>query len=87
MIEFFAGAVTMSFVIAGVFFLRFWKKTADQLFLYFAIAFWLLAANQLTAAWLGVTDERTPYVYLLRVLAFGLIIWAIIGKNVSAARK
>lgn len=81
MIEFLSGAVTMGFLMAALFFLRFWKRTSDQLFLAFAIAFALLALNQALAYWLGAADERVGYTYLLRVLAFVLILVAIVNKN------
>jgi hypothetical protein len=42
---FFSGMVTMGFLIAGLFFLRFWWRTQDKLFAVFAVAFWLFAAN------------------------------------------
>lgn len=82
--DFLAGALTASFLVAGMLFLRFWKRTRDRLFLAFALAFGLLALNQLSAALLGAGDERTPYTYALRVLGFVLILVAIIDKNVSA---
>lgn len=87
MIDFLAGAVTLGYAVASVFFLRFWRKTADRLFLAFAAAFVLLALNQVLAAVLEFGDERTPYVYSLRVLGFLLILWAIIDKNLSGRRK
>ena len=67
-----------------MFFLRFWRRTRDRLFLAFAAAFVLLALNQALAAFLGAGDELTPYTYVLRVLGFVLILFAIIDKNVSA---
>jgi peptidoglycan/LPS O-acetylase OafA/YrhL len=82
-IEFLSGAVTLGFILAAVFFLRFWRKTADRLFLAFAIAFFLLALNQALAQWLGAADERVGYTYLLRVIGFVLILAAIVDKNVS----
>jgi hypothetical protein len=86
MIDFLAGAVTMGFVVASAFFVRFWRKTADRLFLAFAAAFGLLALNQVLAAVLEAGDERTPFVYVLRVLAFILILLAIVDKNVAPRR-
>lgn len=78
---FLSGVVTMGFVIAGLFFLRFWSRTRDNLFIAFAFAFWLLGLNQ---ALIALTDmpveERTP-LYLLRLAAFGLIIVSIWMKN------
>ena len=87
MIEFLSGALTMGFVVGALFFLRFWRKTADRLFLAFAAAFVLLAFNQALATWLGAADERVGYAYLLRVLGFILILIAIVDKNVSAGRR
>jgi hypothetical protein len=81
MIEFFSGVVTMGYLVASGFFIRFWRKTVDRLFLAFAVAFVLLAANQALALWLGAADERLGYTYLLRVLGFVLILAAIIDKN------
>ena len=85
MIEFLSGAVTMGFVIAAVFFLRFWRRTRDRFFVAFSVAFFLLALNQALAQWLGAADERVMYTYLLRVLGFVIILAAIIDKNTGKA--
>lgn len=45
MIEFLAGAVAFAYLVAGVYFHRFWRITNDRLFIGFAWAFWLLAVN------------------------------------------
>jgi uncharacterized membrane protein len=78
---FLSGAVTAGFLIASLFFLRFWKDTRDRLFLSFALAFMLLGLHQ---ALLVITDipieERSP-LYLLRLIAFAMIIWSIIQKS------
>lgn len=87
MIEYLSGAVTLGFVIGALFFLRFWRKTSDRLFLAFAVAFGLLALNQALAQWLGAADERVGYTYLLRVLGFVLILVAIVDKNISGGGK
>jgi hypothetical protein len=86
MIEFLAGAVTMGFLTAALFFTRFWRKTHDRFFLAFAAAFLLLGVNQALAQWLGAADERVSYTYLLRVLAFVIILAAIVDKNLSGKR-
>jgi hypothetical protein len=86
-IEFLAGALTLGFIVAAVFFLRFWRKTGDRLFLMFAIAFFLLALNQALAQWLGAADERVGYTYLLRVIGFVLILGGIVDKNVARGRR
>jgi hypothetical protein len=87
LVDFLAGAVTLGFFVAAGFFLRFWRRTHDRLFLAFAAAFVLLAVNQALAAFLGAGDELTPYTYLLRVLGFMLILYAIIDKNVTSGRR
>ena len=87
LVDYMSGAVTLGFLVAAGFFLRFWRKTQDRLFLAFAAAFVLLAVNQALAAFLGAGDERTPYTYLLRVLGFVLILYAIVDKNLSSGRR
>ena len=87
MIEFLSGAVTLGYLVASGFFMRFWRKTNDRLFLAFGLAFLLLALNQTLAQWLGAADERLGYTYLLRVLGFVLILVAIIDKNLAQREK
>ena len=87
LVDFLAGAVTLGYFVAAAFFLRFWRRTHDRLFLAFAAAFLLLSVNQALAAFLGAGDERTPYTYVLRVLGFVLILYAIVDKNLPSSRK
>lgn len=80
------GAVTLGYLVAGIFFLRFWRKTHDRLFLAFGVAFALLAVNQMLATAIGAGDENVVFAYLLRVLGFVLILAAIVDKNLSTRR-
>lgn len=83
---FLAGAIVAGFAIAGLFFLKFWKKTRDELFLAFTGAFWLLGLGQALLTFSNIPlEERTP-LYLLRLAAFVLILVAIWRKNRSPAR-
>jgi hypothetical protein len=75
------GMVTMGFLIAALFFLRFWRRTQDGLFVTFAIAFVLLAFNQVLIGLSVVPREDQALLYLLRLAAFALLIIAIIRKN------
>ena len=86
MIEFFSGAVTLGFLVAAGFFLRFWRQTADRLFLAFALAFVLFALNQALASWLTVVIEPASLIYALRVLGFVIILGAIVDKNARPGR-
>ncbi len=75
------GAIIMGYAVAAVFFLKFWRRTADNLFLAFAAAFLLMAATPLLTILLEVPREEQSPFYLLRLLAFLIIIVAIIGKS------
>ncbi|PSJ37113.1 DUF5985 family protein [Allosphingosinicella deserti] len=80
-LNFLAGAATFGFFLAGLFFLRFWKKTADSLFLSFAAAFFLLGVGQAALALANIPVEERSWLYLFRLAAFALILVAIIRKN------
>jgi len=80
---FLAGAVTMGFAIATLFFLRFWQRTRDRLFLAFSIAFLLLGLNQAIVILANIPVEDRSPIYLLRLAAFAIIIWAVIQKTRS----
>ena len=82
-----AGAITMGYLVVGVFFLRFWRRTSDRLFAIFALAFWLLAANQALVYLIGIPQEYLSWAYLLRAAAFTLIAVAIVAKNLPERRK
>jgi hypothetical protein len=82
---FLSGAVVAGFLLASLFFLRFWKRTRDSLFLAFAAAFFLLGLGQSLLALANVPDEERSWLYLIRLLAFALILAAIIRKNRRSA--
>lgn len=84
MIDFLSGACTLGFVVAAMYFARFWRKTRDRLFASFAVAFVLLALNQIAVAAFEAADERSGDSYVLRVLGFVLILYAIVDKNVRS---
>ena len=80
--QFLLGLVVMGSVVAGLFFLRFWRKTRDRLFIIFALAFWILALNWALLALINPMGEaKRSLFYVLRLVAFILIIYAIIDKN------
>jgi hypothetical protein len=81
--DFFSGMIAMGFTVCAVFFLRFWRRTRDSLFLVFSIAFLLLALNQALTTLLGLPLEERSWLYLLRLAAFLIIIGAIVRKNIG----
>jgi hypothetical protein len=86
LIPFLAGATVLGFVLAGLFFLRFWTKTRDELFLVFTLAFWLLGLSQALLSFSDVPVEERTHLYLLRLAAFALILVAVWRKNRRANR-
>ncbi len=75
------GVIAAGYLIAGVFFLRFWSKTRESLLLIFACAFCLLAISQTLLGLLDLDREEQSWIYLIRLLAFSLIIIGIASVN------
>jgi hypothetical protein len=75
------GAISMGTITIGLFFLRFWRNTGDRFFLFFATAFGLEGVNRALLALYQDSDEHQPIFYLIRLLAFLLILIAIVDKN------
>lgn len=84
--QFVAGIITAGYGIAGLFFLKFWHRSRDVLFVAFCIAFWLLAINQFLLFMGNTPAEEQSWIYLLRLAAFALIAAAIVHKNASQRR-
>ena len=80
------GAIIMGYAVAALFFLKFWRRTRDGLFVAFAAAFLLMALTPLLTAALEVPREEQSPFYLLRLGAFLLIIVAIVAKSRGARR-
>jgi hypothetical protein len=76
-----AGAITMASLVIALFFLRFWRNTRDRFFLYFALSFAIEGGHRLYSALNDHGGEDSPLHYLIRLLAYGLILWAILEKN------
>lgn len=79
-----SGMIVAGYLVGAVFFLKFWKRTADRLFLAFGIAFFALAGQRLLLVLVAGSDGAEIYLYLIRLLAFSLILLAIINKNREA---
>jgi hypothetical protein len=75
------GALATASTVVTLFFVRFWRVSNDRLFLYFALGFLTLAANWTALALIHPPLESRHYLYVLRLLAFVLIIVGIIDKN------
>lgn len=81
MIDFISGILTMGYIVAGIFFLRFWRDTRDRLFAMFGAAFFILAVHRIGLEFSHDVPERITAWYFVRLLAFLIIIVAIVDKN------
>jgi hypothetical protein len=77
------GAIAMGFFVAGLFFLRYWLSTRDRFFIYFTVSFFIEAANRVNIAVNHAWSEGSPVYFMVRLVAFGLIVLAIWDKNRS----
>lgn len=78
---FLLGVIVTSSLIAGMFFLKFWRRTGDQLFMAFAAAFLIESLNRMFFLFMERPNEGSPIIYIVRLLAFLLILIAIVRKN------
>lgn len=83
---FIEGAIMMGNAVAALFFLSFWRRTRDRLLLAFSLSFGLTALLRLVQSIVRVPSEHAHYLYLIRLFAYGLIVYAIVYKNRSNAR-
>lgn len=75
-----SGAITIAALTIALFFLRYWRHSGERLFLYFALAFVLEGVHRLLPA-LPNANLDSPEVYLIRLVEYLLILFAIIAKN------
>ena len=81
--EFVAGLLTMGYMVSALYFLRFWRRSGERLFVFFALAFALLAAQRLGLTFLTAIDSN--WLYGTRLLALLLLLAGILEKNPTAA--
>ena len=90
MTDFLAGGTAVAALAVALFFLRFWHRSGDRFFALFALAFAVFAGNRVLFAAVDADDESRPWIYVVRLVAFLLILAAIVDKNrqpSSAARR
>ena len=78
---FLLGAIVTCSLVAGAFFLKFWKQTRDRLFLGFAAAFAIEGVNRMAFLFLDEPHAGDPVIYSVRLFSYLLILSAIIHKN------
>lgn len=83
---FVSGLLAGGYVVIVLFFLRFWRDTRDRLFGWFAVAFALLAVQRVVLLFTLDRPALEAPVYGVRLLAFLIIIAAVLDKNRAARR-
>lgn len=79
--DFLGGAIVMGFSVGALLFLKFWRRTRESIFLAFAASFLLLALTQALLTLGAVYTEERSWLYLLRLAAFLLILFALWWQN------
>ena len=78
------GAIAVASLVASLFFLRFWRQTRDRFFLFFALSFLIEGLNRFALYALAGLDDQHPIYYVIRLVAYGLIVVAILDKNLKS---
>jgi uncharacterized membrane protein HdeD (DUF308 family) len=81
------GAIAMASLVAGLFFLRFWKDTGDRFFLFFSISFFVEGVNRFALALTNDPNEGRLFFYFVRFLSFVLILIGIVHKNLAKSTR
>ncbi len=80
---FLLGVIAMASFTASLFFFRFWRETRDFLFLAFALAFLIEGACRTSMLLTRHPNEASPWIYVVRLVGFLLVLGAIVNKNRS----
>jgi hypothetical protein len=87
MSQFLHGVLFLGYAVISLFFVRYWRKSHDRLFLFFAVAFAIMSAHRAMLASLDVHNEVGTWVYWVRLLSYVLILYAIVDKNLRQAKS
>lgn len=79
--QFINGGMMIACLVAALFFVRFFTATRDRLFAAFAAAFTLLAVERMLLVPIDPASEARTWVFLIRLVAFLVIVLAIADKN------
>jgi hypothetical protein len=81
MIDFLQGGAAVGAWIVAMFLVKFWRESRDRLLLLFSLAFVVLGLNWALVSVFHPGGETRHLYYLLRLVAFLLILGAILDKN------
>ena len=78
-----SGAILLGYWAIGLFFFQFQRRSGDRFFGFFGCAFWLLTFERILIIWVFPDQEEKSFVYVVRLISFLFILYAIIDKNRS----
>jgi hypothetical protein len=84
---FLLGVIVTASITAGIFFLKFWRQTRDLLFLAFGVAFLVEGVNRTTLLLAPSPNEGSASIYVVRLLAFVLMLAGILYKRAGGGRS
>ncbi|HUJ00794.1 MAG TPA: DUF5985 family protein [Usitatibacter sp.] len=85
--EIMVGGIALGCLAVSLFFFRFWRSTRDRFFLLFALSFLIEGVNRVVLFKTVGLSEDAPIYYTIRLVAYGLILAAIIDKNRGPRRR
>jgi hypothetical protein len=85
--RFLLGVLAAFSAAIALFFLKFLRESGDRLYGFFSAAFAVLTLDWVARALLSPRHESQHYLFLIRLLAFLLIIAGIVVKNRSRPRS
>ena len=83
---FLLGVIATSSITASIFFFKFWKRSRDPLFLSFGVAFLIEGMNRTVSLFAARLNEASPWMYIVRLTAFLIILGAILRKNYGTGK-
>ena len=84
--NFMLGAIAMAAALVALVFLRFYRRTRDPFFLFFAASFLLESIGRILSVMVPAFDNNSG-MFILRLVAYCLILAAITLKNLPAQRS
>jgi hypothetical protein len=82
-----SGGIFVAASTAGLVFHLFWRTSGERLFQRMAWVLWLLGLERVILIFsnvgLGPGEESRHWVYLVRLAAFLVLLWAVLAKNRS----
>lgn len=82
-----SGALTALYATIALYFFKFHSRSGDRLFTLFATAFLILSGQRLVLTVAREWGENSAWLYGMRLVAFVIIVYAIIDKNRAMPRR